>query len=168
MGAGTNGRPGMVEYGSVGMSGRGVDGDDGGGGGGASDVGGGGGGASLVGGGGGAGVCVAVSGALVIVWVSCGGGASGAGVPAGGGAADVGAGVVAVVVTVVDDGDGVLSSLRSTNHTAAAIAARTSTTPATSRPTGRRPGASYWSVSGSANCICGRGSPIPSVAAEPG
>jgi len=55
IGAGTNGRPGMVWYGSVGISRGGVDGDDGCsvGGGGASDVGGGGGGASLVGGGGG-------------------------------------------------------------------------------------------------------------------
>ncbi len=132
--AGTNGRPGMVSYGKVGMSrGRVVDGGwVVGGGGGASDVGGGGGGASLVaGGGGGAWVCVTVPGARVIVCVTGGGacarrllrwrrfrrrrrccrrGRRGLGV---------------VVVTVVDAGDGVLSSLRSTNHTATAIAART-------------------------------------------
>ena len=60
-------------------------------------------------------------------------------------------------VTVVDDGDGVLSLLRSTNHTANAIARSTRTRPAISRPNGRPPRrASYGSVSGS-NCICGRG-----------
>ena len=170
MGAGTNGRPGMVEYGSVGMSRGGVDGDDGdsGAGGGASDVGGGGG-ASLVGGGGGGSwVCVIVSGARVIVSVSGGGGDSGPGV-SGGGAAEVGGAVVAgVVVTVVDDGDGVVSLLRSTNHTATAMAARSAIKPMTTRPTGLRLGVWYWPVSGSTNCIGGRGSANASVLAETG
>ena len=133
--------------------------------GGASDVGGGGGGASLVGGGGGgAWVCVTVPGARVIVCVT-GGGACCGGACGGGGATDVaGGGCVVVVVTVVFAGDGVLSLLRSTNHTATAIAARTRANPAISRPTERRWAASYCSVSGS-NCSCGRGPPTASVSA---
>ena len=68
---------------------------------------------------------------------------------------------------VVDAGDGVLSSLRRTNHTATAIAARSRTKPTTNRPTGvRLRPAWYWSVSGS-KCICGRGAPIASVLAAP-
>ena len=159
MGAGTNGRPGMVGYGNVGMSRGGDDGASGAGGG-ASDVGGGGGGASLVGGGGGGGACVGVStsGARVIVSVTGGGGGA---CVSGGGAADVGCREGAVVgVTVVDEGDGVLSLLRSTNHTATAVAARTRIKPTIRAPIGRRLAASYWSVSGSANCICGRGPPM--------
>ncbi len=131
-----------------------MDGDEGdsGAGGGASLVGGGGG-ASLVGGGGGGSwVCVMVSGARVIVSVSGGGG--GGASDAGGGATGVSdGGTVGVVVTVVDDGDGVLSLLRRTSHTATATAARTRINPPTSSPTERRWVAWYWSVCGSANCI---------------
>ena len=158
----------MVSYGKVGMIGCRVLGGalDGG----CVVSGGGGGGASLVGGGGGGGawVCVTVAGARVTVCVT-GGGASGAGDSGGGGgAADVAGGAcVVVVVTVVVAGDGVLSLLRSTNHTATAIAARTAIKPAINNPTGRRPAASCASVSGSANCICGRGPPTASVSATP-
>src|SRR5689334_20334858 len=116
----------------------GCDGDSGAGGGGASDVGGGGGGASLVGGGG-AGSWVTVCGASVIVCVTGGAGA-GAAVAGGGVSPGAGGGTGAVVgvVTVVDDGDGVLSPLRRTNHTASAMASSTTTSPAISRANGLR------------------------------
>src|ERR1700754_2327447 len=107
IGLGTNGRPGIVSYGSGGTR-RGRlplagGADDGGSdaGGGASDVGGGGGGASLVGGA--SWVCVTVCGASVMVWVtggcSCSGG--GASDPSEGGASGGGCSALlgAVVVT---------------------------------------------------------------------
>ena len=80
-----------------------------------------------------------VSGAWVIVCVtggsSCGGG-GGASDAGRGGPSDVGGADGAVVLTVVDDGVGVLSLLRSTNHTANAIARSTRTRPPTRRPNG--------------------------------
>jgi hypothetical protein len=104
-----------------------------------------------------------------MVWVTGGGASDGGTSLAGGGASDAGGGTAAVVVAVVvvDDGDGVLSLFRSTNHTANAMASSATTRPAISRANGlRRRSASYWSVSGS-NRIGGRGPAIPSVGAAP-
>ena len=50
------------------------------------------------------------------------------------------------MVTVVDEGDGVLSLLRSTNHTATAIARRTTTTPAINRRERAAPAAASCSL----------------------